>query len=381
MTKEIKKERNSNFELMRIISMFMIVLWHCFIHAFNFSSDSKASFVVNLIECLLVIHVNSFVLLSGYFQSKSRFKFSKLISLNNSVWFYKSVEYIIFLILGIASFSIPIAIDEFFPLDLQSYWYIRVYLMLYLISPFLNKLINNINQNYHKKLIIVLFILCCIIAPLTRDQATYRTLNMGYSLINFIMLYFIRAYLQFYPINKSHFGLKYTRKMKKLIFLILYITLAFINFSINNTAQIMLRGGDTMRFFGNILKYSSLAYNNPIIVIQTICYFMIFYYMNFKSKIINYISSLTFGIYLIHENHYFRSYGYKLVFKDLIIPPLGYRSVLYSFIVAIIIFVLASIIELIRKNIFKFIYNRKISTKFRYKYRKYISDLGININW
>ena len=70
------KDRNSNFELMRIISMVFIILWHIILHGNMISNSTNESikFLLNFIQYILVIHVNSFVVLSGYFQSKSNFK-------------------------------------------------------------------------------------------------------------------------------------------------------------------------------------------------------------------------------------------------------------------------------------------------------------------
>ena len=53
MTKE-KTERNSNFELMRITSMFMIVIWHFIFHS---NILAKTSGTLNLIIYFIYIIV------------------------------------------------------------------------------------------------------------------------------------------------------------------------------------------------------------------------------------------------------------------------------------------------------------------------------------
>ena len=50
-------------------------------------------------------------------------------------------------------------------------------------------------------------------------------------------------------------------------------------------------------------------------------------------------------------------------------------------LLTLIIFVICIIIEMIRKWIFKIIYNTKLAEKNRNWYRNYIKELGININW
>ena len=66
-----KEVRNSNYELMRIISMLFIVLWHVILHG-NISSNCANDGILAIFDVMLlfiIVHVNSFVLLTGYFQS------------------------------------------------------------------------------------------------------------------------------------------------------------------------------------------------------------------------------------------------------------------------------------------------------------------------
>src|SRR5574344_2672576 len=63
------KGRNSNFELLRIVSMLMIVTWHVIVHSKAYDLTSGSTHIlIQMFSALLMIHVNSFVLLSGYFQ-------------------------------------------------------------------------------------------------------------------------------------------------------------------------------------------------------------------------------------------------------------------------------------------------------------------------
>lgn len=64
--------RQSNFELMRIISMLMIVLWHMLRSDFHGNviencSRESLRLIFEFIMFTIVVHVNSYVLLSGYF--------------------------------------------------------------------------------------------------------------------------------------------------------------------------------------------------------------------------------------------------------------------------------------------------------------------------
>lgn len=86
----IKPERNSNFELMRIISILLIILYHIIFHGnvIQLCTTQTLKFVFKIIEVATLVHVSSFVLLTGYYQSTSQFKQAKLWKITNASWFY-----------------------------------------------------------------------------------------------------------------------------------------------------------------------------------------------------------------------------------------------------------------------------------------------------
>ena len=70
MANAVTRERNSNHELMRILSMFFIVLGHVFLFGKLLDTPNKSmSIIYYFFEFILIVHVNSYVLVSGYYQS------------------------------------------------------------------------------------------------------------------------------------------------------------------------------------------------------------------------------------------------------------------------------------------------------------------------
>lgn len=102
-----KTTRKSNFELLRIVSMFFIVLYHTIIHGhvIENSTNPGLTMISNLLLFICIVHVNSYVLISGYFQSKSTCKQSKVWSLINADWFYRVIIVIILTSIGAISLS------------------------------------------------------------------------------------------------------------------------------------------------------------------------------------------------------------------------------------------------------------------------------------
>lgn len=197
------KERNSNYELMRIISMFAIIMWHIIIHGgiLNSCGSNQLRTVLELILMTIVIHVNSFVMVTGYFQSTSKFRQSKIWSLINSSLFYKALIVIIFSVFFGLKLTKVEFIREFFILNIDEYWFVKYYIFLYLISPFLNILIQKMSKKQYKCLLITSFLIFSVL-PFITSNGTFS--NDGCNLINFVFLYFIGGYLRKYPLKECY---------------------------------------------------------------------------------------------------------------------------------------------------------------------------------
>lgn len=372
------KKRNSSFELMRIISMFLIIIYHIIYHGKILENvNGFLEIIIRLIMALTLVHISSFVLVSGYFQHDKKMKLSKAISLNNSVWFYSII------IAVFAHFIYQVNYDKvsifkiLMPINYDQYWFIKEYLILYLITPLLNTVIQNSNQKKHKRTIIALFLITSFLPYIT--GGFFLNVSSGYSLYYMIFLYFVGAYLNKYPLKESNKLKKYSEKSQLKIFIGVYIGFCILNFLLYQFGTLLLNRGELQSYFGEIITNNFLSYNNPLILFASISYFLIFSCFKISSNFINRIASLMFGVYLIHENNYIKIQIYQKF--GFLINGYGYRVIPKIFIVAIIILVFCSIIEYVRQLIFKFIYNLKISKINRKNYRSYIKKIGIDINW
>ena len=345
----MEKIRQSNFELMRIISMFFIVVWHIIVHGgLLYNTTGFNHFLIQLILCIIVVHVNSFILISGYFQYKKSFSLRKFFSVFNAAWFYKACIMLIFVIFGIITISKWDFVETILPIDI-GYWFIATYLALYVLSPFLNKIINNVTKKEFQKLLLILFILLSLLPFITKQE---EFANNGSNIISFIMLYFMGAYLSKFPIRKEKVlknisNFKYKMILLVIIFLMIVINLLYWKFAdyFDGSAN------NFISYLCDVYKNSHLLYNNPVIIIQSICYFLLFSTFNFKNRFINNISPLMFGIYLIHDNRNMR----VKIYDWLNVTSSDYYGsvnlLLYIFITAIFIFVVGALIEFVRQKI------------------------------
>lgn len=330
-------ERKSNFELLRIITMIMIVTMHVLDHSGIFLSKDFTSFnfvASSLINGFSIVAVNCYILISGYFGYKQEFKKEKLINLYIQVIFISIAISVIFWSFRLESLDIRNIVKTFMPIISQTWWFISVYFALYIISPYINKLIANLDKKQLEGLILVSIIIFVIWPSISiGDLINPINEDGGYGLYNFILLYVIGSYIGKY-INY--------RKRNKYSYLMLYIfsmsILVAINLLITNLTN----------------NYTAkLSYDFMLVYIGSISLFLFFRDINIKSNKINYLSSLTLGVYLIHEHPFIRNIigenmrNFKLCSSN--------KFIIYLISIVGVVYFASSIFEYFRVKIFKIV--------------------------
>ena len=328
MEKSIKKKRNSSIELLRIIAMIFIVLSHYSVHG-----GFKLELINNdLNRCFLQVitlgnlGVDIFVLISGYFIIKSKYSFKKIIQLIAQVLFYSILLYAIFIFSGNTTFSIKNFIKAIFPTIFQEYWFFTTYIILYIFTPYINKFLNHISRNIHFRLIIIMVVIWSIIPTFTPSDM------YGNVVVQFFMLYLIGAYIRLYPDNLLIRN-KTTSRMLIVVCTILLLL-----------STVIL---DSMH------KYSSDLYSRSSILIVGLAIGILTMFLKINipyNKIINIICGCTFGVYLIHENNYVRSWLWIDFLKNYSYADSEFL-IIRIILSVIIVFVVCTIIEFLRKKL------------------------------
>lgn len=374
MTKE-KTERNSNFELMRITSMFMIVIWHFIFHSNILAKTSGTlNLIIYFIYIIVSIHVNSFILVSGYFQYNKKFKPRKIVSLITTTWFYKLIYAIIFSVTGIVTITKTEMLFFIQPFNFnygfgEFYWFINMYIFLYLLSPFINKLIETLSQKQHKTLIIILLVMLSIVPTVTLNSTLN---NNGYTIASFVMLYIIGAYFGKYKLRENYHFRNFSKNKYQLLLLILFIVSIFLAITPKIITDYFENSNiEILSYVKYLFGLKLIDYISPVIILESVLYLLLFETFDFKSKFINKVASLTFGIYLVHENNFLVKFLYDrlpISVNGVIYPNVIIKMLLYS----IIIFIVSAIIEYIRQLLSKLITKTKIYKKFINKIENYI---------
>ena len=367
------KERESNFELMRVISMFMIVFWHVLVHGKVLAhTTGVTNLLCYLLMCIFLVHVNSFILACGYFQSEHQFSLKKFLNLFCLQWFYRVVLVTILSLFNLIPISKVEFINELLPLDVADYWFINCYLALYLLSPYLNKLIASLSNKEYKKMLLLCFGLFSIIPYITNGRTIS---NNGSTIIQFCFLYLIGAYLKKYPIKDNYYFKRFTQEKRQLIFLFGFIGCFTLNFIMMLFAgQLDTYSNSFIKVIASYIRDSQFNYSTPLVIIQSVCYFLYFETLKIKNKKINMLASVTLGVYLIHDNTYIRNIIYKIIRIDSGMM-LSSSSLIYVLVCALLIFIVCSLIELIRHSITAFICNKKFVINKKNKFYDYIERL------
>lgn len=360
MNKEVIRE--SNFELLRIMAILMIIS----LHYLNFGGalsihdiGSKHYYISHLLESFFIIAVNLFVLITGYFNvNTKKVKISKLLQLPFLGYLYGTIFLILSIILEIDRISFKSIIKYVQPFLDGGYWFIKIYIILQVISPFLNILLNTLTKKSYQVLLGIMI----IFFSLWPSFALFPPNNdAGYGIISFSILYSIGYYL------KKH----YKVDRIKWVYLTFYI-LCMLGTYLWNILQPIVR------------LDTAWMYNFPLNILGAVFLFLFFSRVNTKSKVINYISTYTFPIYLIHFNPFI----IELVFKRILRCQDFWFSkyfIAHLIISVVTLYSMSFGIEFIRKLIFKavkktlnMITNNKMSLTYK-KICRWIDDL-IDVN-
>lgn len=294
--------------------MFMIVIRHFVYHGIMDRSvvypiqTGWDSFCPMRIHALCFCAVNAFVLISGYFSIRTKAKsFFKLYFI---VAFYACVMYIIHLYVVGSHLNRWVIYNTIMPFgsweSSTKWWFIPNYLLLFIVSPILNKAIDAMTQ---REMQISLMLLSIVIFYF----GWYRNMGWsqgGFNFIQFVFLYFIGRYLSLYTSTPQH-GWRWG-----LGWLVGAITIAIINF---------------YKPIESPLVWYIDSYNSPMTVLVAVCIFNAFRSMPIKNdSIINWFAESALAIYLIHDCAYFRNflYGNIAYIYDTHAPVVAYTILL-----------------------------------------------------
>lgn len=233
-------------------------------------------------------------MLTGYLCIEAGWKIRRYINLWFQVAFYAMGG--LLLACGLKR----IGMFEAYPLPCQSvllpvpfaggYWYFTAYTAVFLLMPFLNRLIKSLSQREAG----TLFLIVALCFPLMSSLRGYGPMyQMGYNMAWLTALYVMGAYLRLYP-------LEWSRKMTCFT-LIGSLSIQTVLFGLGPESIVSLLMG----------------YAFPLVVLSSVCMFHLCIGLPIKSPgivgVVTYLTPLAFGVYLA-QCHPFSWYVLRKVF-------------------------------------------------------------------
>ena len=347
------KERQGNIELLRILSMLMIITLHFLGHGGVLNKLTPFTpyyYFGYIMKGLCYVSVNCYVFISGYFLVDSKFKIKKLMILLAQVLFYSITIYLVLCGGGLIEFSVKDALLSLIPTMSNRYWFVTMYVGMYLLSPFLNIAVKAMTKKSHYIFIMVLFALFSLIPTFVFFSVG---LNFGgdSGVVWFITLYIIAAYIKKYytPARKK----SQTRKLALGYFgaALLVPISQFCIVLLSKTGITHYVDADRLLSI-SILFYK---YNSVLVLAASLLLFLLFLNIQIKGKYVNklicFISLLTFGVYLFHDNPHLRSVLWNFIGADQYAD--GPFLLPFMVLVVLSIFTIGIMIDLLRKWLFK----------------------------
>ena len=335
--KTVTVKRLSNFEFIRIIAMFFIVISHYAQHGLLPEIETKTTivkFLTMYLHTLGSIGVVLFVLLTGYFMIDKKFSIRHFFNVAIETIFYSYGILIISALFFKDYITLtPITIyKSIFPILTGQYWFVTSYLMLYLTIPLINKLFDILDRTTFKRYLLFFLFIWTFIPLLGYKIGLARS-----SLTGFICIYYIGAYIKRYGITFF--------ENKRNIILTIIVPQAII--CLYQLVYLIINYLDEGWFM-------HIAWSGSILAITTsVSIFTIIKNCKIKfNSTINYFSSSAFAVYLFTENIIISKVLWTKIFRCNHSPD--FLFMFFNMIFAVTLsYIICTFIDKLRVKIFK----------------------------
>ncbi len=353
----MRDNRDSNIELFRIVLMLLIITHHYVVNSgivfFNDieSVDTISSrFLVNTVIAQCIgwggkVGINGFILITGYFMCESRTNIRKWTSLLTEVLFYNALINALFLAFHYMPYGKGELWKGFFSLGIikglepgpGNDSFITYYLLLYLLIPYINRMISGMDKRMYQKLICLLLVIYTCITTFSLGRV------ISFSALGcYIMIYLIGGYIRRYE-------LIYDSVKCGLIGLLASVILMFGYIFASDIAKIKF-GLDTGGGY-----YPVDGINKLLAISIAVSAFIVFKNIDIANcSLINTIASTTLGVLCIHTNS---GTMRDFLWKDLLGVPASqdYATALFvvrSILIPVAVFAVCACIDLVRQKLF-----------------------------
>jgi len=286
----MNSRRLHGLSVLRIISMLGIVGLHVLNAGGAFARENLTSLTelpLSVLYIFCAASVNTFAMLTGYlYADKPNVKYKNIVRLIFTVLFYSAAITALFAVFRREVFdSVKDVIKYLLPPLAGRFWYITCYVLLFVLIPFLNKLIDSLSLRSFRLLVILSLIFTSVLPTFLLTD--FFGLSRGYCTAWLIVCYLVGAYIKR---SKHDVSVRFL--------LMLYALCAVAVTVLSVAAWVILRSFSIYKFL--------VAYVSPFIVLISGVSILLFAKLDIKNtaltKVIDSLSGGSFDVYIIHSH-------------------------------------------------------------------------------
>lgn len=340
------KKKNANIELLRMISMFVIIMHHAVLYS-DILTNNTVSFNKYIAGILYIggkYGANIFFAITAYFLIDKPFRFRRIISVWETTFFYGILFMILNLFVGFRTVGIRDICETLFPVCYKSYWFVTAYVGLILLSPFLNLLIDKLEKRAY--LLLLIFMMFMLSIPVTFLPGSRPYADESHLLL----CIFIYLFIGFYKKEKNDKRIPNIAAGGAFLGFLWMALSAVLIITINNATLnryiTYWMNGESLPMLMFSLGTSIYVFDKPLRV----------------NSFVENISKGTFDIYLIHMNHFVYIWLWNKLFKiERYYNSGGFLIEIFG--VSLIVFCVCLTVGNIRKDISDYIHTNIKSRK------------------
>lgn len=312
MEGNIKKKRESNFELLRIVAMLGIIAYHLVMHHMDYNRFALVNPEVGSnfyhLETIQIIYTfgqignTLFILITGYFLIGKK----NINVVKPGIKLLNRSYLLAIILLGLSfvfdRFNMPVSSNSNIHMALNGWWFIGYYIFIIVFAKYvLNDFLAGLTKrNYLNFLLVVTLLL---------SFTEFFNILTNLKVQNFaigILVYSIGGFIRLYD------PLKDVKATTLIICILAFFFIQVIQYKVNlNISMRDFYKDPSMQFarspFTNVLRSPSIIF--------TLCSVSIFELVSRlklgNNKLINTISATTFTVYLLHESSFLEGSNLK----------------------------------------------------------------------
>ncbi len=346
-------KRASNYELLRIIAILLVVFSHIAGHGVMMITSAEPYVrwaegpVMNCIFASLLIPggeagIGVFFIISGYFMISST-QYRSLLPLLKQTLFYAFVSCLIIIViqfLGIYAFSPSSLISSLFlPISSNSWWFVSVYFLICMSSQYINHFFKQLDKKSSVCVLIAGFLLWVVLA--------YYINAPYYSFVKGVWYYLLGGFISKYKVS-------WNRSVSILVLAVSWLTYSSLMYCF----ALVVSDSIEINSILSVLILLNKIIPGPVIALSL---FMLFSSIKItENNRINWLASCSLGLYLFHDSQAARYLLWRCVFN--VSGPI-YDSIwfpLFCVFAVICVAAIVIILETIRKRLDAYLCDRFI---------------------